>query len=111
MGCIHSEERISTEGAERVGERRGFWGIHFSREEREEREEVSIPLPKNRLQVKVRKAATHFSFAFFAPSRETNLLSKFAPFGECTPPGCALSPLRILTRTMTVQIEVWSDFV
>jgi hypothetical protein len=25
-----------------------------------------------------------FSFAFFAPSRETNLLSKFAHFGECT---------------------------
>ena len=30
------------------------------------------------------KPSQAFSFAFFAPSRETNLLSKFAPFGECT---------------------------
>ncbi len=31
-----------------------------------------------------KKPSQAFSFAFFAPSRETNLLSKFAPFGECT---------------------------
>ena len=40
------------------------------------------------------KPSQAFSFAFFAPSRETNLLSKFAPFGECTPgcAGCAQRP-------------------
>jgi hypothetical protein len=31
-----------------------------------------------------KKPSQALSFAFFAPSRETNLLSKFAPFGECT---------------------------
>jgi hypothetical protein len=30
------------------------------------------------------KPSQALSFAFFAPSRETNLLSKFAPFGGCT---------------------------
>ena len=30
------------------------------------------------------KPSQAFSFAFFAPSRETNRLSKFAPFGGCT---------------------------
>jgi hypothetical protein len=30
------------------------------------------------------KPSQAFSFAFFAPSRETNLLSKFVPLGECT---------------------------
>jgi hypothetical protein len=30
------------------------------------------------------KPSQDFSFVFFAPSRETNLLLKFAPFGGCT---------------------------
>ena len=37
-----------------------------------------------------------FSFAFFAPSRETNLLSKFAHFGECTPATAAGADLAII---------------
>ncbi len=39
-----------------------------------------------------KKPSQALSFAFFAPSRETNLLSKFAPFGECSPQPYRLSP-------------------
>jgi hypothetical protein len=57
-----------------------------SREEREEREEVLRSVAEETSSSEgTKKPSQALSFAFFAPSRETNLLSKFAPFGECTP--------------------------
>ena len=56
----------------------------FLTRSREEREEVRIPLPKHLLRAKARKShKKSFSFAFFAASREENLLSKSAPRCGC----------------------------
>ena len=61
-----------------------FGANAFLTRSREEREDVWIPSPKNLAQTKVRKGHIVFFFAFFAASREENLLLKFAHFGECT---------------------------
>jgi hypothetical protein len=45
-----------------------------------------------------KKPSQALSFAFFAPSRETNLLSKFAPFGGC--------PLRHVSHNVRIIIEI-----